>query len=139
MRKPTVAIASLAVALVWLSSGLHAIPPAQGSSPRKPASAQGARSNSRRKRHRTQSTLRYAQGFSLASQPKAIVDKYCAACHNERTRSPAISFSTSIDFGDVAASAEPLEKVVRKLGTGSMPPQGMPRPDAATHDALSRV
>ena len=117
MRKPAVAIVFLAVALVWLSSGLQAIPPAQGSSPGKPAAPP------------------VAQGFSLATQPKAIVDKYCAGCHNERTKSGGLVLTT-VDFSNVPASVEPLEKVVRKLGTGSMPPQGMPRPDKATHDAF---
>lgn len=66
---------------------------------------------------------------------KAIVDKYCVGCHNERTKSGGLVLNT-VDFTKVAANAEPLAKVVRKLGTGSMPPVGMPRPDKETHDAL---
>ena len=69
------------------------------------------------------------------AEAKAVVDKYCAACHNERTKTGNLALD-AIDFTKVAANAEPLERVVRKLGTGSMPPQGMPRPDKATHDAL---
>jgi hypothetical protein len=66
---------------------------------------------------------------------KAFVDKYCAGCHNERAKTGGLVLNT-IDFTRVAANAEPLEKVVRKLQTGSMPPQGMPSPDKATHDAF---
>ena len=61
--------------------------------------------------------------------------QYCATCHNERTQSGGLVLST-IDFTNAAAHAEPLEKVVRKLGTGAMPPPGTPRPDKATYDAL---
>src|SRR6476661_8961092 len=66
---------------------------------------------------------------------KAVVDKYCIGCHNERTKTGGLALDT-VDFTKIAANAERLEKVVRKLGTGSMPPQGMPGPDKTTHDAL---
>jgi len=68
-------------------------------------------------------------------EAKAAVDKYCVGCHNERTRTGNLALD-GIDVTRVAASAEPLEKVLRKLGTGSMPPQGMPRPDTATHAGI---
>jgi cytochrome c5 len=64
-----------------------------------------------------------------------VVNKFCVGCHNERTKTGGLVLE-GIDFTHVAANADRLEKVVRKLGTGSMPPQGMPRPDNATHDAL---
>ena len=64
-----------------------------------------------------------------------VVSKFCVGCHNERTKTGGLVLE-GIDFTKAAANAGALEKVVRKLGTGSMPPQGMPRPDAATHDAL---
>ena len=64
-----------------------------------------------------------------------VVTKFCVGCHNERTKTGGLVLE-GVDFTKVAANAGALEKVVRKLGTGSMPPQGMPRPDAATHDAL---
>ena len=38
---------------------------------------------------------------------------------------------------NVPAAAETWEKVIRKLRTGSMPPQGMPRPDGDTVNALA--
>jgi hypothetical protein len=42
----------------------------------------------------------------------------------------------NIDTGDVRAHVELLEKVVRKLRTGTMPPEGRPRPDQASTDAF---
>jgi Protein of unknown function (DUF1592)/Protein of unknown function (DUF1588)/Protein of unknown function (DUF1587)/Protein of unknown function (DUF1585)/Protein of unknown function (DUF1595) len=41
------------------------------------------------------------------------------------------------NLANVPADAETWEKVIRKLRTGSMPPQGMPRPDAAAIDTLA--
>jgi mono/diheme cytochrome c family protein len=83
-----------------------------------------------------------AAGTSVRPRPStdagryaAVVDQYCVRCHNERTRSGGLVLS-NVDFTDVPAYAERLEKVVRKLGTGAMPPQGMPRPDERTHDAF---
>jgi mono/diheme cytochrome c family protein len=66
---------------------------------------------------------------------KALVDKYCVTCHNSRLQTGGLSLD-AVEFRKVPESAEALEKVVRKLGTGAMPPQGLPRPDKATHDAF---
>jgi hypothetical protein len=41
-----------------------------------------------------------------------------------------------VNLSAVAANGEMWEKVIRKLRAGAMPPAGMPRPDAAAHDAL---
>ena len=71
-----------------------------------------------------------------SSAEKALIDRYCATCHNPRTRAGNFSFDTL----DVAAAGrEPLtwEKVVRKVRTGMMPPSGAPRPDRAALDAFA--
>jgi mono/diheme cytochrome c family protein len=70
-----------------------------------------------------------------ADQHKAVVDKYCVTCHNARVRSGNLALD-DIDFDDLSANADVIEKVLRKVGTGAMPPQGAPRPEAAAHDAL---
>jgi hypothetical protein len=70
------------------------------------------------------------QVSSVESQ-HALVDKYCAACHNDQTRSGGFSWAKA-DLIHPNESAEQLEKVIRKLRAGLMPPVGMPRPDAAT-------
>src|SRR5262245_62223904 len=66
---------------------------------------------------------------------KAVVDKYCVTCHDDRARTGDLSLQ-DLNFTNVPADSERFEKVVRKLGVGAMPPQGMPRPDKGTHDAL---
>jgi hypothetical protein len=72
----------------------------------------------------------WAQPMPLASQ-KALVDKYCAGCHNDKVKSGGFSW-TKVDLTKPGDSAEELEKVARKLRAGMMPPAGLPRPDAAT-------
>src|ERR1700690_344213 len=69
-----------------------------------------------------------AQQDSTAQQ--TILNKYCITCHNEKLRTGGLSLQNS-DLSRLPAAAETWEKVVRKLRTGAMPPQGVPRPDAA--------
>src|SRR5688572_5109863 len=67
------------------------------------------------------------------------ITQYCAGCHNARTRTAATASGVvldHVDFARVAENGDMWEKVVRKLRAGAMPPAGMPRPDAAAHDAL---
>ena len=64
---------------------------------------------------------------------RALVDRYCISCHNERARIAGLALDT-VDLTQTAANAELLEKVVRKLRTGQMPPAGRPRPDKPTLD-----
>jgi mono/diheme cytochrome c family protein len=64
----------------------------------------------------------------------AMVTKYCVTCHNEKLNLPASNplHLDKADLDRVAADPATWERVVRKLGVGAMPPQGSPRPDAAT-------
>jgi hypothetical protein len=69
----------------------------------------------------------------------ATIERYCGTCHNSRSASAATASGVVLDRADlsqVADNAELWEKVVRKLRTGAMPPEGQPRPDKATHEAL---
>jgi mono/diheme cytochrome c family protein len=63
--------------------------------------------------------------------PQAVMNKYCITCHSAKLHTGGLSLQDA-DLNDVPSAAETWEKVIRKLRTGSMPPQGMPRPDAAT-------
>ena len=79
--------------------------------------------------HRARPTL-------TSPESKAVIDRYCATCHNQRTRAGGLA----LDVLDVAAAGrEPQtwEKVVRKVRTGMMPPSGAPRPDRATLDRFA--
>ena len=80
-----------------------------------------------------------AQGAPDAAAPRALLDRYCVACHNDRTRQAGLTLE-SIDaerVGRVAGEVEAWEKVVRKLRGRAMPPPGRPRPDAAVYDAAA--
>jgi len=64
-------------------------------------------------------------------EPRAMLDKYCVTCHNQRLRTASLTLDT-MNLDRVGDNAETWEKVLRKLHGGMMPPQGMPRPDDAT-------
>lgn len=70
---------------------------------------------------------------ALAPIDRALLDKYCVTCHNEKGKAGGLALD-KVDVNDVAGSAEVLEKIVRKLRSQQMPPEGMPRPDPATLD-----
>ena len=68
------------------------------------------------------------------------VKQYCASCHTAKANTSATATGVILDTADLAqvpAHAEMWEKVVRRLRTGSMPPPGMPRPDATAYRALT--
>jgi mono/diheme cytochrome c family protein len=71
-----------------------------------------------------------------AVNPRAVVDRYCVTCHNQRTKTSDLALD-GIDITSPAANGEIWEGVVRRLRTRSMPPQGMPRPDEATYNSLA--
>ena len=80
-----------------------------------------------------------AQG-ELRPTSEQTIRQYCGNCHHSRTQSEATATGVVLDAPDLARipeQAEMWEKVVRRLRTGSMPPPGMPRPDAATYAALA--
>ena len=62
-----------------------------------------------------------------------LLDRYCVTCHNDRLQTGGLSLE-QVDVGEVGANAEVLEKVVRKLRDGLMPPAGRPRPGVAAVD-----
>ena len=75
----------------------------------------------------------------LGAQPqaqKAILDQYCVTCHSDKLRTGGLTLQGA-DLTDAPKAAETWEKVIRKLGVGAMPPQGMPRPEPAKLDALA--
>src|SRR5260221_12549995 len=77
----------------------------------------------------TAPALRPAVDADAASH-RDVVLKYCAPCHNQKTKTAGLSLDT-LDFANIPANADTWEKVIRKLGAGVMPPVGRPRP---THD-----
>ncbi|HTB17627.1 MAG TPA: DUF1592 domain-containing protein, partial [Bryobacteraceae bacterium] len=55
---------------------------------------------------------------------------------NQRLKTGGLTLDT-LDLTKVPAQAEVWEKVIRKLRAGTMPPAGLPRPDAATYKTLT--
>jgi mono/diheme cytochrome c family protein len=117
MRKSLLAVACLAV----ISVALYSQASSQAAAPQAPAT--GA-----------------PQAANAASQ-KQLLDKYCVACHSTKAKAAGLDSSMrltldDVDLTDVDAHRERLEKVVRKLRAGMMPPPGMPRPDHETFEGL---
>ena len=73
---------------------------------------------------------------SAAANHRAVLDRYCVTCHNQRTKASDLALD-GVDVARPGADGEIWEGVVRKLRTRSMPPQGMPRPDEASYNALA--
>ena len=70
------------------------------------------------------------------SETAAVINKYCISCHSERLRTADVVLQ-GVDPQNPGANAELWERVAAKLRAGSMPPAGLPRPDAATYDAIA--
>jgi mono/diheme cytochrome c family protein len=69
---------------------------------------------------------------ATASASRALVDKYCVRCHNQRARTGGLALD-QLDTANPAAHAEIWERVVEKLRAESMPPPGAPRPSSEAY------
>jgi cytochrome c5 len=83
----------------------------------------------------SRATAARAQAAAPVFEPRPLLDRYCVTCHNERLKTAALMLD-QIDVANVAAQAEILEKVVRKVRTGLMPPSNMPQPSHQDRRAL---
>src|SRR5262245_52556213 len=77
-----------------------------------------------------------AQDQASITTPKAVFDRYCVSCHNQRLRTAGLALDV-LDPARPSADAEVWERVITRLRTGSMPPSGRPRPDRATYLAVA--
>jgi mono/diheme cytochrome c family protein len=66
-------------------------------------------------------------------RPEAVVNQYCISCHSDRLKTGNLSLE-HVSLDRASADAETLEKVIRKVRAGLMPPAGAKRPDRATLD-----
>ena len=74
----------------------------------------------------------HGSGTAVGSETRAVLQRYCQGCHNERAavgRDTGLTLDT-LDAEDPAGAAEQWEKIARRLRNGSMPPAGRPRPSA---------
>ena len=65
-----------------------------------------------------------------------VIDQYCVTCHNDKLKTGNLSLE-QISLDRAGADAETLEKVIRKVRAGLMPPAGAKRPDRAALDAFA--
>jgi uncharacterized protein DUF1592/uncharacterized protein DUF1588/uncharacterized protein DUF1587/uncharacterized protein DUF1595/uncharacterized protein DUF1585 len=133
MKKNLLVVACLATISVALVYGQA---PAQP--PKAPTAAPQPRAQAAAPQPRAAATN---QAVASATDERALVDKYCVACHNTKAKATGLDSSLrltldDVDFGNVPAHAAKLERVARKLRAGMMPPVGMPRPDPATYKGM---
>src|SRR6266481_6406904 len=69
------------------------------------------------------------------SAHRATLDQYCVVCHSGPTPPAGLNLQ-ALDVGNLEDNGIVWEKLLRKLRNREMPPAGMPRPDAATYEAL---
>jgi len=67
-----------------------------------------------------------ASAAAPASNHRAVLDRYCVTCHNERVKTANLMLDR-VDVADPGANAEVWEKVMRKVHIGTMPPANMPQ------------
>jgi hypothetical protein len=71
-----------------------------------------------------------------AAPDAAFLAQYCLTCHNDRVKAGSLTLA-GLDAASVDGHAEVWEKVVRKLRTGMMPPEGVPKPPPAARAAFT--
>jgi mono/diheme cytochrome c family protein len=84
-------------------------------------------------------SLLFAASAVLAQDAATVqtaLQQYCQGCHNNQSRTAGFSLE-GVSTTDLASHAGKLEKVLRKLKTGEMPPKGLPRPKPEANAALA--
>ena len=76
-----------------------------------------------------------ADRASAPFSPQAVINSYCVSCHNERLKTGGLMLDR-LDTSHVDGAPDVWEKVVKKLQTRMMPPQGARHPDEATYARL---
>ena len=72
---------------------------------------------------------------TAAAVHRTTLEQYCVGCHSGPTPFAGLNLQP-LDASDLEANGIIWEKMLRKLRNREMPPAGMPRPDAATYEAL---
>ena len=77
---------------------------------------------------------------AAAASTRALLDEYCVACHNDRSRQAGLTLE-SVDLTQVGRLTDEVavwEKVAHKLRARAMPPPGRPRPEEAVYEDIAR-
>src|SRR5579862_1181696 len=75
------------------------------------------------------------QDTAAVGEQRAFLKQYCVTCHSDKLHTAGLSLE-GVNLSDVTQSGESLEKVVRQLRGGAMPPPSMPRPPQAKLQAF---
>ena len=73
---------------------------------------------------------------AAANPNKALVDRYCVGCHNQRLKTAKLELDT-LDIAHPEKDPLTWERAIRKLRGGMMPPPGVPRPPLAEVNSLA--
>src|SRR5258708_5431925 len=73
-----------------------------------------------------------------ASFDRGLLDRYCSSCHGQRQHAGGLVLA-DLDPGHVGRDAGTWEHVVERIRGGTMPPAGMPQPDAAASRAFAEA
>ena len=73
---------------------------------------------------------------SPGSSYRAVLNRYCVTCHNEKLKTADLILSKA-DVESPSVDAPVWEKVVRKLRARAMPPAGAPRPDDTAYTSFA--
>ena len=63
----------------------------------------------------------------ISEQLDNTLNQYCVVCHNDVLLTADLSLE-GVSTAEFEEHSDVLEKVLRRLSTGEMPPAGMPRP-----------
>ena len=77
-----------------------------------------------------------AQTPAAAQARGKFVRQYCFGCHSERLKTGGVVLE-NIDAARVSGDAGVWERVLRQVGSGQMPPAGMPHPDSTSRSAFA--
>src|SRR5439155_15104942 len=81
------------------------------------------------------------QSQPSTSPQRALLDRYCVGCHNQRAKGSGQEAARKLTLDDldparVSEHPDKWELVVRKLRAGMMPPANSRRPDKSTYDGF---
>jgi len=76
------------------------------------------------------------QAPAAANPNKALVDRYCVGCHNQRLKTAKLELDV-LDITHPEKNALTWERAIRKLRGGMMPPPGVPKPSLVEVNSLA--
>ena len=135
MRQLLMASACVTLLGLGLAAREGQVPAAQSAPAAAPRGTQRATPAARPIAART-STATPATPAMVAAEQTRLITTYCATCHSERGKAGGLSLA---GFDAMKAHETPatIEKMIRKLRAGMMPPPGAKKPDDAAIESLT--